>query len=104
MSVIAFDARRPRASRVDGKRYALLRAPTAAPVMIESTCRHRGGPLDLGDVVCAADGTRAVLQCPWHQRSQPLTTLLRQALPTVIRDGAHGVFILPFETGDRSCK
>ena len=103
MPVIVFDARRSRAVRVGGKRYLLLRSATGAPVKIESSCRHRGGPLDLGDVVCDRDGEPAALLCPWHQRAQTLKTLLRRALPTVIRDGVHGAFILPFDTGDESC-
>ena len=95
MPAVSFDAGRPRAIRRGQRRYALVRDAGGRPAVVDATCRHRGGPLDLGDIACDAAGRPVALRCPWHQRCQTMRDLLRRALPAVIRDGMASTVIVP---------
>jgi nitrite reductase/ring-hydroxylating ferredoxin subunit len=93
MFALNFDVRRPRPIIRGRHRYVLTRMESGKFVLIDAACRHRGGPLDLGDLV--ADGVDTFVRCPWHQRCERLDRLYRRSLPLIIRDGSLGTAIVP---------
>ncbi len=99
MPALSFDPRRLRPILRGRHRYVLVET-AGRRAMVDATCRHRGGPLDLGDVVGSASGAPLALRCPWHQRCQPFRALFDHSLPMVIRDDVAGTAIIPEDEPD----
>lgn len=81
MPVVTFTMPRHHDLVVIGEaRYFLVRTGGQDVFLVNGVCPHRGGPLHLGEV----DGTGAVV-CPWHGRRVPLRSLIRRAIPLIVR-------------------
>jgi nitrite reductase/ring-hydroxylating ferredoxin subunit len=72
------------------RRAFLLEAPGQSPLMVDSTCPHRGGPLALGQYDCRT----FTLRCPWHGRRHGRRQLEASAWPA-LRAGDCFVVALP---------
>ena len=89
-TLVTIAARHGATARTDDERYLCLRVGDRH-VVIPDRCKHRGGPLSLGEW----DAARECMTCPWHGMRNTRDELLARALPAV-RIGATIVAVVVF--------
>jgi nitrite reductase (NADH) small subunit len=74
--------------------YFVLQDPERGCRTVQAKCRHRGGPLQLGQV----DDTGRFIVCPWHQSKTRASRLFEEGLPTV-RSGRRIAVVVGVDAG-----
>lgn len=79
MPVATFSPGGHTVAAIGDERFVLLDTPTHGALVVRDRCRHRGGPLRLGQRECGKDK----LACPWHGFKVSDNALLKSAAPGV---------------------
>lgn len=96
MPVVNFDITIANTITAGERRWFVLRPDGVTPYVVDDVCRHRGGPLRLGEL--CDEGGRTVVRCPWHGRCSSVGNLTMRALPLVTR-GRRATVVLPPDLG-----
>lgn len=87
--IVTLPARHGARVRTEDARYLALEI-AGRLVVVPDRCKHRGGPLGLGEW----DPVRECMTCPWHRLRNGASELLARALPAV-RRGDSLVAVVP---------
>ncbi|MBI1209254.1 MAG: Rieske 2Fe-2S domain-containing protein [Azospirillum sp.] len=79
MIIVKFDRTKYNCVVIGDHMYFLIDHQKYTPLLCNSKCPHRGGPLHLG----VGNSRSGAITCPWHDTTFPRRALERRSVPTV---------------------